>query len=119
MPYLSIISLLDGYETIERLVPADNFGATMNRISQHCFNLSKYLYEFLKQLEYLNGKNVIKFYHDTDFESAGHQGGIVNFNVLHADGSYVGFAEVHYFDKLKLLFELMILIRYFAGVLHG
>lgn len=92
---------MDGYETIERLVPADNFGATMNRISHHCFNLGKYLYESLKQLKYSNGNNVIKFYHDTVFESADRQGGTVNFNVLHADGSYIGFAEVHSFDKLK------------------
>lgn len=90
LPYLSIVSLLAGYETIEQLIPGDS----MQRISRHCFNLAKYLYESLKALKYSNGQNVIHFYHDTAFESISNQGGIVNFNVLHKDGSFVGFSEV-------------------------
>lgn len=66
----------------------------MKRISQHCFNLAKYLFECLKELRYSNGRNVIHFYHDTDFKSIESQGGIVNFNVLHEDGSFVGFSQV-------------------------
>lgn len=100
IPYLSIISLLYGYETIESLVPADTYEATMNRIANHCFNLSKYLYVSLKQLGYKNGQKVIKFYHDTQFETGEEQGGIVNFNVLHEDGSFVGFAEVNYLEAM-------------------
>lgn len=66
----------------------------MDRISQHCFNLAKYLYDALNSLRYKNGKRVVKLYHDSDFSSKSKQGGIVNFNVLHEDGSYVGFFEV-------------------------
>lgn len=90
IPYLSIIALLAGFETIEKLCP----GQSMKRITQHCFNLAKYLYESLKMLKYSNGRDVIHFYHDTEFMSTADQGGIVNFNVLHEDGSFVGFTEV-------------------------
>lgn len=37
---------------------------------------------------------MIVFYNHTNFESASIQGGICTFNILHADGSFVGFAEV-------------------------
>lgn len=98
IPYLSIISLLAGYETIEKLIP----GQSMQRISQHCFNLSKYLYESLTELKYSNGRNVVHFYHDDGFRSIFEQGGIVNFNVLHEDGTFVGFLEVNFGLVLKL-----------------
>lgn len=45
-------------------------------------------------LKYANGRDAVRFYHDSEFESVERQGGIVTFNVLHDDGSYVGFAEV-------------------------
>lgn len=114
LPYLSIVSLLAGYETIEKLIP----GPSMNRISRHCFNLAKYLYESLKELKYRNGRNVIHFYHDTDFISSHVQGGIVNFNVLHEDGSFVGYTQVFitlyfvvfFIDILRLIFSMFLLI---------
>lgn len=92
IPYLSIISLLSGYKTIENLVP----GQSMCRISRHCFNLSKYLFESLRALEYANGCDVVRFYHDSAFDSVDRQGGIVTFNILNDDGTYVGFAEVRF-----------------------
>lgn len=98
LPYLSIVSLLAGYETIEQLIPGDS----MQRISRHCFNLAKYLYESLKVLKYSNGRNVIHFYHDSAFESISHQGGTVNFNILYEDGSFVGFSEVNIFSVFVL-----------------
>lgn len=100
LPYLSIVSLLAGYETIEQLIP----GQSMQRISRHCFNLAKYLYESLKALKYSNGRNVVHFYHDTAFESIAQQGAIVNFNILHEDQSFVGFSEVYWLDWLFCLF---------------
>lgn len=79
---------------MERLVPPADNCQSMTRISRHCFNLAKYLFTNLKQLKYSNGRPVVKLYHDTDFESIATQGGIVNFNLLHDDGSFIGFAEV-------------------------
>lgn len=84
--------MLAGYKAIEKFVP----GQSMNRISQHCFNLAKYLFDALKSLKYKNGRHVVRFYHDSDFTSKTIQGGIVNFNVIHEDGSYVGFSEVNF-----------------------
>lgn len=94
LPFLSVISLLNGFSTLERLVPATDDIKSMTRVSRHCFNLAKYLFKILKQLRYPNGQSVVKLYHDTDFESIDRQGGIVNFNLLHSDGSFIGFAEV-------------------------
>lgn len=110
IPYLSIISLLAGYETIEKLIP----GQHMNRIAQHCFNLANYLYESLNELKYSNGRHVIHFYHDTNFTSINDQGAIVNFNVLHEDGNFVGFSEVNLNKNEK--FHSMLSISAFSFI---
>lgn len=109
---MAIVSLLAGYETIERLIS----GNTMDRISQHCFALAKHLYDSLKNLKYSNGRAVVHFYHDNDFTSRAVQGAIVNFNVLHEDGSFVGFVEVWF---LRISLENLcksIVVAYFPGV---
>ncbi|KAL9695353.1 hypothetical protein quinque_014638 [Culex quinquefasciatus] len=92
-PFLSIIALLEGFNTIQRLIPASNGYRSMERISMHVFNLAKYCYHRLGSLVHANGTKVIHFYMDSRFESRDHQGGIVTFNVLKDDGSYVGYAE--------------------------
>lgn len=101
LPFLSVISLLNGFNTLDRLVPPINDIKSITRISRHCFNLAKYLFTKLKQLKYSNGQPVVKLYHDTDFTSIGDQGGIVNFNLLHPDGSFIGFAEVSFSNYFK------------------
>lgn len=95
VPFLSIVALLSGFNTLDRLVPASSKALTMGRISEHCFRLAKYLYSQLAALKYDNGKEVVRFYHDGEFKSIRYQGGIVNFNLLNSDGSYVGFTEVN------------------------
>ncbi|XP_058828301.1 molybdenum cofactor sulfurase 1-like [Topomyia yanbarensis] len=92
-PFLSIIALLEGINTIERLIPAVDGQRSMERVSKHVFNLAKYCYRKLGSLKHANGLKAIRFYMDSEFSSGQHQGGIVNFNVLREDGSYVGFAE--------------------------
>uniref|UniRef100_A0A1L8DZE8 Putative molybdenum cofactor sulfurase n=1 Tax=Nyssomyia neivai TaxID=330878 RepID=A0A1L8DZE8_9DIPT len=95
--FLSILSLLHGFNTLQRLVPYYKNGMkTMERISKHTFNLVKYLRNRLAALKHYSGKNVVILYADTDYSSNKLQGGIVNFNVLHSDGSFVGFAEFSY-----------------------
>ena len=94
--FLSIIALLQGYKTLERLVPAsDNKCLSMMRISRHCFNLAKYFYDSTKDLAHSNKQILFRFYHDTTFDCCTNQGGIINFNVLKCDGTFVGFAEVN------------------------
>ncbi|XP_065089184.1 molybdenum cofactor sulfurase 2-like [Ochlerotatus camptorhynchus] len=92
-PFLSIISLLEGMNTIQRLIPAANGYRSMERISKHVFNLAKYCYRKLTPLRHANGRKVILFYVDSQYETRDRQGGIVTFNVLTEDGSYVGFSE--------------------------
>lgn len=87
--YLSIISLQTCFKFIEELLGK----SFMARISRHTYNLGKYLYEQLKNLKHHNQQPVAHLYHDTNFDEIDTQGGIVNFNLRHDDGSYVGFAE--------------------------
>lgn len=46
-------------------------------------------------MNYPNGRKVVQLYQDTDFSSIEHQGGVISFNIMHDDGSYVGFAEIN------------------------
>lgn len=87
--YLSIISLQLCFKYMENLI-GENF---IKRISSHVFNLAKYLYEQLKNLKHFNQQPVAHLYHDTNFDNINQQGGVVNFNLKHDDGSYVGYAE--------------------------
>ena len=87
--FLSIIALQSCFNFMENLIGA-NF---IDRVSRHVFNVGKYLYCQLKALKHHNNQPVVVFYHDTCFGDIKTQGGIVNFNLRHADGSFVGFAE--------------------------
>lgn len=96
LPFLSIISLLSGFETIQRLVPKTNGLESMERISFHVFRLAQYLYGRMKELKYTNGQQLIRFYNQTEFNTDDKplQGGIVTFNVHRTDGEFAGFKEV-------------------------
>lgn len=89
MSYLSIISLQSCFKFMESLL-GDCF---IERMSRHVFILGKYLYDKLKILKHSNQQPVAFLYHDTNFNDIEMQGGIVNFNLRHDDGSFVGFAE--------------------------
>lgn len=91
--YLSIISLLTGFNTIERLVPPCNNFSTMDRISYHVFSLSKYFYTEASKIKHSNGAPIIRFFHGSGYVSQKKQGGICAFILLNDDGSYVGYAE--------------------------
>uniref|UniRef100_A0A7G3ASK4 Molybdenum cofactor sulfurase n=1 Tax=Lutzomyia longipalpis TaxID=7200 RepID=A0A7G3ASK4_LUTLO len=93
IPFLSILSLLHGFNTLKRLIPPKNGANTMQRISKHTFNLAKYLRDRLAAMKHPSGKDVIKLYADTDYSTPKSQGGIVNFNILHSNEMFVGFAE--------------------------
>lgn len=94
IPFLSIISLLSGFNSLSRMVPASDFGHTMERISKHCFGVARYLWAELNGLRHKNGRRVVQFYHDTDFTDRRKQGGIVNLNVLNEVGQVIGFSEM-------------------------
>jgi molybdenum cofactor sulfurtransferase len=87
--FLSIISLQSSFQFMENLLGID----FIHRTSRHVFNLAKYLHHQLSILRHHNNQPVVVFYHETKFDNSSSQGGILNFNLRHADGSFVGFAE--------------------------
>ena len=66
----------------------------MDTISYHTYYLAKDLYNNLNELRHANGNKAAVTYMDSDFNDIKTQGGIVTFNLLRADGSYIGFVEV-------------------------
>lgn len=100
IPFLSILSVMEGFKTLERLVPARNGYQTMERISYHVFSLTKYFYENVSQLKHLNGNMFIRFYNETGYESVERQGGICTFLLLNDDGTYIGYSEFNHIAQL-------------------
>ncbi|XP_001355033.4 molybdenum cofactor sulfurase [Drosophila pseudoobscura] len=94
LPFLSIVGLLEGFRTLERLVPRRSDVATMERISRHVHGLAQYLEKQLRQLKYPNGQPLIELYNRVGYEERHRQGGIVAFNVRTDAGPFVGFGEI-------------------------
>lgn len=119
--FLSILSLRHGFDVLERLVPPTRNHQTMQRISEYTFGLARYAYQKLSRLCHLNFKPAVKFYNDTDYEDVGKQGGVVNFNLLGSDGSYIGFAEVRRFLRPILVRQILAIItnNLFQGRTYG
>jgi molybdenum cofactor sulfurtransferase len=102
IPFLSIIALSKSFEYMDRIIPLNSEENFIVRISKHVFNLAKYTYENMKEFKHYNGKPVIKFYQETDFSDRSRQGGVINFNVMRSDDSFVGFSEVGFFINTLL-----------------
>lgn len=66
----------------------------MERISEHTFNLAQLAYQRMTSLRHSNGQPLAVLYTKTDYTDRMKQGGIVTFNLLRADGSYIGYSEV-------------------------
>ncbi|XP_037823018.1 molybdenum cofactor sulfurase isoform X1 [Lucilia sericata] len=94
LSFLTIANLLEGFNTLERLIPAREGKNTMERISRYVYQLAKYGYEKLSILKHANGQPLIKFYNHNGYDDYKYQGGVITFNILHEDGAFVGFAEV-------------------------
>uniref|UniRef100_A0A1I8N1B6 Molybdenum cofactor sulfurase n=1 Tax=Musca domestica TaxID=7370 RepID=A0A1I8N1B6_MUSDO len=94
LPFLSIVSILEGFKTVERLIPSREGKSTIERISCHVFQLAQYAYRKLSTLRHSNGQPLLQFYNHNGYEDKQYQGGVLTFNILRKDGSYIGFAEV-------------------------
>ncbi|XP_012937737.1 molybdenum cofactor sulfurase, partial [Aplysia californica] len=93
-PYLSIISLRHGLDTVQRLAGG------MEKVSRHVFAVARYFYSSLKNLRHGNGQPLALIYGEGDFTSPSGQGGLVTFNLQRADGKFIGYAEVDKFAQL-------------------
>ena len=95
--YLDIIALQHGFDAIRKL------SGTMDDISMRTFKLVQFVFNKMKNMKHYNGNPVVKLYTNSDFSNIETQGPILNFNVMHADGSMVGFSQV---DKLAQLYNI-------------
>ncbi|XP_059179116.1 molybdenum cofactor sulfurase-like [Physella acuta] len=94
IPFLSIISLRHGLDTVQKLAGG------MDNVSEHVFAVTQYFHSNLQKLHHNNGQPLAQIYGDLSFDSPKGQGGIVTFNLLRADGKFIGFAEVDKFAQL-------------------
>lgn len=94
LPFLSILSLREGFNTLKRL----HLNSTI--ISKHTFSLAKYVYRNLACLHHFNGRPAVILYHPSSFEDSSIQGPIVNFNLVRDNGEYIGYSEVLHFASL-------------------
>lgn len=101
-----ILALKHGFDFIQKI-------GGMTIISQHTFNLAKYLFEKLSELKYDSGQKVIEIYTSNDFKDINVQGGILNFNVLKRNGSVFGFTE---FRKIAIHNNLVIRVGCFCNI---
>ncbi|KAE9360963.1 Molybdenum cofactor sulfurase [Phytophthora fragariae] len=83
--FLSILALRHGLEQVEKL--------GMNNISAHTVSLRALLIEKLTLLKHWNNRPICEIYGNG--VKTKQQGPIVACNFLRADGSYVGYSEVH------------------------
>lgn len=79
----------------------------MESISLHVFNLAKYTYDRLLTLHHFNTAPVAKLYHNSNFDDASQQGGIINFNLMRSNGEYIGFAEVNATKMINFLQQIL------------
>ncbi|XP_050343262.1 molybdenum cofactor sulfurase [Nymphalis io] len=104
-PFLSIIALKHCFEIISLLIPKVVNNNVMDTISYHTYYLAKDLYEQLKNLKHENGNKAAILYMDSDFMDIKTQGGIVTFNLLRKNGSYIGYVE---FQHMADLFNISV-----------
>lgn len=79
---------------MNNLIPKIVNNNVMDTISCHTFYLAKDLYEQLSNLKHENGRHAAVLYMDSDFTDIKIQGGILAFNLVRENGSYIGYAEV-------------------------
>ncbi|XP_047022570.1 molybdenum cofactor sulfurase isoform X1 [Helicoverpa zea] len=105
IPFLSVLALKHCFDTMNQLIPKIINDDLMETISHHTFYLAKDLYYQLHELRHANGNKAAITYLDSDFSDIKKQGGIVTFNLLRDDGSYIGFVE---FQHMADLFNISV-----------
>jgi molybdenum cofactor sulfurtransferase len=88
VPFLEILALEHGFQTLSRLA------GPLSLVAEHTFSLAKYVHDELSAMTHYNGAPVAVVYCDGDFSDPSVQGAILNFNLLRANGAYVGYSEV-------------------------
>ncbi|KAH9492406.1 hypothetical protein Btru_051037 [Bulinus truncatus] len=94
LPFLNIISLRHGLDTIQKLAGG------MDKLSKHVFTVAQYFHHHLQSLKHGNGQPLAVIYGGHKFEDPSGQGGIITFNLKRSDGKFIGYAEVDKFAQL-------------------
>lgn len=71
---------------------------SMTAVMNHTHSIALYVYNKMSAMTHNSGKPLCKIYCDTDFKDKTRQGPIITFNLLRANGDFVGYSEVreHY-----------------------
>ena len=106
--FLSINELRYGFDALRSVLPRPEHSASgvnganaqrpygdISPITKHVWSLTRYLYEAMSAMHHSNGTPVFRIY-GKHAEGPEKQGGIINFNVLNPDGSYMGYHDVQY-----------------------
>jgi len=90
LPFHNIIALGHAIDTHTRLY------GNMSNISRHTAALTRHMYGRLSSLKHTNGRAVCRIYNDpaATYGDARTQGATITFNVIAADGTPVGYADV-------------------------
>lgn len=86
--FLSVIAIGHGLDALRALA------GPMRAVAERTFALAARLYRRMNGTRHGNGLPVFRTYADTAYTREDAQGGIVNFNVLRANGDHVGYNEV-------------------------
>jgi len=86
--FLSVIAVGHGLDALRALA------GPMPAIGQRTFGLAARLYHRMHGTRHGNGRPMFRMYADTGYEREDTQGGVVNFNVLRANGDHLGHNEV-------------------------
>jgi molybdenum cofactor sulfurtransferase len=86
--FLSVIAVGHGLDSLHRLA------GPMRSVAGRTYRLATDLYRRMCGARHGNGTPVFRVYADTAYRCEDEQGGIVNFNVLRANGDHVGYNEV-------------------------
>lgn len=87
--FLSILGLNPGFDSLEEI--------GIDRITHHVWALTLWTYEQLRVLRHRNGQPVVRVYGKHDLGDPRVQGGVISFNVLTPEGTYIGY---HHVQKL-------------------
>lgn len=63
-------------------------------VLNHTHSIALYVYNKMSAMTHSSGKPLCKIYCETDFKDNTEQGPIINFNLLRANGDFVGYSEV-------------------------
>uniref|UniRef100_A0A8C6UV16 Molybdenum cofactor sulfurase n=1 Tax=Neogobius melanostomus TaxID=47308 RepID=A0A8C6UV16_9GOBI len=95
--FLDVIALNHSFDALHKLTGG------MRSVQEHTFALARYTYLVLSSLRHGSGRSLAQVYAHGHFESASSQGPILTFNLLDAQGGFIGYSQV---DRMASLYNI-------------